>query len=127
MKRWIAVLLLCGLALAQQPAQTGLTFTPTELQHAKLDAAQARAQEAISRSQFLHLQATMVDQESQQKVQVLYALCETVRKENKWPEGTNCDVEKLTFTAPPPKSSEPVKPAEPLKPTAVPKQETKKP
>jgi hypothetical protein len=95
-----------GPPVAVQPAPTGAqsTYQPTEVQHLKLEVAQAHAQ--LAQRDYMAAQKAYQD-----SMQALQAASDQVKKENGWPETTIFNYDQLTYSAPPPPppTSEPAK------------------
>jgi hypothetical protein len=66
------------------------TYEPTELQQLKLE--NERYKLII-----IALQIAPLEQQRKEQLATLNQLCETIRKENKWPEDIKCDLTTLKF------------------------------
>jgi hypothetical protein len=77
------------------PAPTP-AYEPSEGQRLKLENAQLKAL-------VIALQIQPLEQKRQEQVKALSDLCETIRKENKWPDNIKCDLSTLKFAPEQPK------------------------
>jgi hypothetical protein len=91
--------LLIGLAISaasihsQEKPKDPPKFEATEVQHLKLEVKQ---RDALLAQRDL----TMAQRVYNESVAALGAECESVRKENNWPQGVSCDLQTLNFAAP---------------------------
>lgn len=119
MKRCLLCVVLFGcVALAQDkkpigpPAPSGqvpTSYEPSELQRLKLENAQ---QKII----IIALQIQPLEQKRQEQIAALSQLCETIRKENHWPDDVKCEPASLKFSAVAPKPERPPVPPPPSSP-----------
>jgi predicted O-linked N-acetylglucosamine transferase (SPINDLY family) len=71
------------------------TYEPSEIQRLKLE--NERYKLII-----IALQIAPLEQQRKEQLATLNQLCETIRKENKWPDNIKCDLSTLKFAPVPP-------------------------
>jgi len=103
---------------APAPAPPAATYTPTEIQSLKLKLAQANAKVAQKDLQATQQAAQNAQAAFQQSVTALQTACDDVRKEQKWPETVQCNLDTLVFfdkpaATPPAPAPAPPAPASP--------------